>query len=55
LEIFESLGHSPMEEDPKATAAAVASFLTPIPARPAPPPADPASGEVHPSVVPEKD
>ena len=57
LEIFEKLGHSPMEEDPKATAAAVASFLMPIPARPTPPPTpvDPAPGEVHPSVVPEKD
>jgi hypothetical protein len=57
LEIFEKLGHSPMEEDPKATAAAVAAFLTPIPPRPSlpPTPADPAPGEVHPSVVPEKD
>ena len=32
LEIFEKLGHNPMEEDPKATAAAVAAFLAPIPA-----------------------
>jgi len=55
LEIFEKLGHNPMEEDPTATAAAVAAFLAPIPPRPAPPPADPAPGEVHPSVVPEKD
>ncbi|HTG21035.1 MAG TPA: alpha/beta hydrolase, partial [Reyranella sp.] len=57
LEIFEKLGHSPMEEDSRATAAAVASFLKPIPPRPTPPspPADPAPGEVHPSVVPEKD
>jgi pimeloyl-ACP methyl ester carboxylesterase len=58
LEIFEKLGHNPMEEDPKATAAAVAAFLAPIPARPTPPPpppADPAPGEVQPSVVPEKD
>jgi len=57
LEIFEKLGHSPMEEDSRATAAAVASFLQPIPPRPTPPlpPADPAPGEVHPSVVPEKD
>ena len=57
LEIFETLGHSPMEEDSRATAAAVADFLAPIPARPTPPPtpADPAPGEVHPSVVPEKD
>jgi pimeloyl-ACP methyl ester carboxylesterase len=57
LEIFEKLGHSPMEEDSRTTAAAVASFLKPIPPRPTPPPppADPAPGEVHPSVVPEKD
>jgi hypothetical protein len=39
-EVFEKLGHDPMEEDPKATAAA---FLKPIPIRPAPfpPSADP--------------
>ena len=57
LEIFEKLGHNPMEEDPRATAAAVAAFLAPIPARPIPPPPppDPAPGEVQPSVVPEKD
>ena len=30
LEIFEALGHNPMEEDPKATAEAVAAFLRPI-------------------------
>jgi pimeloyl-ACP methyl ester carboxylesterase len=36
LEVFEKLGHDPMEEDPKATAAAVAAFLKPIPTRPAP-------------------
>jgi pimeloyl-ACP methyl ester carboxylesterase len=34
LEIFENLGHDPMEENPRATAAAVAAFLAPIPARP---------------------
>ena len=34
LEIFEKLGHYPMEEDPKATAAAVAAFL---PTDPPPP------------------
>jgi pimeloyl-ACP methyl ester carboxylesterase len=33
LEIFEKLGHDPMEEDPVATAAAVAAFMKPIPAR----------------------
>jgi pimeloyl-ACP methyl ester carboxylesterase len=38
LEIFEHLGHNPMEEDPKATAAAVAAFLKPILIRPAPAP-----------------
>ncbi len=32
LKIFEKLGHDPMEEDPVATAAAVAAFLKPIPA-----------------------
>ena len=34
LQIFEKLGHSPMEEDPTATAAAVSAFLTPIPNEP---------------------
>ncbi|MFO1079777.1 MAG: alpha/beta hydrolase [Reyranellaceae bacterium] len=57
LEIFDKLGHNPMEEDPRATAAAVTAFLRPIGNRPAPPPtaepnADPA---VHPAIVPEKD
>jgi pimeloyl-ACP methyl ester carboxylesterase len=56
LEIFEKLGHSPIEEDPKATAAAVAAFLTPIPARPAPSPEAPATNlAVHSSVLPKKD
>lgn len=32
LKVFEKLGHDPMEEDPVATAAAVAAFLKPIPA-----------------------
>jgi pimeloyl-ACP methyl ester carboxylesterase len=54
LEIFEKLGHNPMEEDPKATAAAVEAFLAPIPARP-PPPDPNVDQTVHPSVVPEKD
>jgi pimeloyl-ACP methyl ester carboxylesterase len=42
LEVFEKLGHDPMEEDPKGTAAVVAAFLKPIPIRPAPfpPPVD---------------
>jgi hypothetical protein len=43
-----------MEEDPKATAAAVAAFLQPIPPRPPAPDPD-ADQTVHPSVVPEKD
>jgi pimeloyl-ACP methyl ester carboxylesterase len=34
LKIFENLGHDPMEEDPKSSAAAVAEFLDPISARP---------------------
>ena len=33
LEIFQDLGHNPMEEDPKATAAAVAAFLATTPPR----------------------
>jgi pimeloyl-ACP methyl ester carboxylesterase len=43
LEVFEKLGHDPMEEDPKTTAVVVAAFLKPIPVRPAPfpQPADP--------------
>ncbi len=36
LEIFEKLGHDPMEEDPRATAASVAAFLASTPARPEP-------------------
>jgi pimeloyl-ACP methyl ester carboxylesterase len=58
LEIFEALGHNPMEEDPKDTAAAVAAFLMPIPPRPAPPPEPPPPATdqtVQPAVVPEKD
>ena len=49
------LGHDPMEEDAKATAAAVAEFL---PTEPPPPlPAAPAATEpmVPPAVIPEKD
>jgi pimeloyl-ACP methyl ester carboxylesterase len=60
LEIFQNLGHNPMEEDPKATAAAVAAFLASTPARPLrrapgpePAPTDPTV--VLPAVVPEKD
>jgi pimeloyl-ACP methyl ester carboxylesterase len=64
LEIFESLGHNPMEEDPRATAAAVLAFIADAPVLPPPqeqPPAAPAvsdpTGEhtVQPSVVPEKE
>lgn len=54
LEIFAELGHNPMEEDPKATATAVASFLKPMPARPEPP-AEPIDPAVQPAVVPQKD
>lgn len=58
LAIFEKPGHDPMEEDPKATAAAVAAFLPttsppPLPqAAPTPPDSDQL---VAPSVIPEKD
>lgn len=58
LEIFEALGHNPMEEDAKATAAAVAAFIKPIPPLPVPPPEPPSESvdmTVQPSVVPEKD
>ncbi|OFX01152.1 MAG: hypothetical protein A3D94_07430 [Alphaproteobacteria bacterium RIFCSPHIGHO2_12_FULL_66_14] len=67
LEIFENLGHNPMEEDPKATAAAVAAFLASTPPRPVwrPPVPEPAATDpaaaptdpttVLPAVVPEKD
>lgn len=60
LEIFQDLGHNPMEEDPKATAAAVAAFLNTTPARRlprlAPSPEQPTDPTVVlPSVVPEKD
>lgn len=54
LEIFENLGHNPMEEDPEATAAAVAAFIEPLPRQPAPP-AEPVDTTVHPAVTPEKD
>lgn len=59
LAVFEKLGHNPMEEDPKATAAAVAAFL-PETLPPLPPPAAvvaPDSGDqtVTPSVEPERD
>ena len=53
LEIFEKLGHNPMEEDAKATAAAVAAFLVPIPPR-SPPDPDP-EPTVRPAVLPEPD
>jgi pimeloyl-ACP methyl ester carboxylesterase len=41
LEIFEKLGHSPMDEDPKATADTISAFLRPIPNQPAPLPPSP--------------
>ena len=62
LEIFEKAGHNPMEEEPEATAAAVAAFLPdkadPRPELPVrlPPPNDAAtSGQVRPASEPEKD
>jgi hypothetical protein len=60
LAIFSRLGHAPMEEDPEATAAAVAAFLPkeppPAPRSPAAvPPAPSADQPVAPSIVPEKD
>ena len=60
LAIFEKLGHDPIEEDAKATAAAVAEFLPTEPPPPlAPPPqaAEPSSADqvVAPAVIPEKD
>jgi pimeloyl-ACP methyl ester carboxylesterase len=61
LAIFENLGHAPMEENPKATAAAVAEFLPPDPPAPLPPPTPPqgdtstADQVVAPAIVPEKD
>jgi len=55
LAIFERLGHDPMEENPTATATAVAEFLPTEPPPPLtpPPPAD--DQMVAPAVVPEKD
>jgi pimeloyl-ACP methyl ester carboxylesterase len=56
LAIFEKLGHNPQEEDPKATAAAVAAFLPTEPPRPLPAPPPPIGDTVvAPSVEPEKD
>ena len=61
LAIFENLGHDPMEENPKATAAAVAEFLPTEPPPPLSPPqpqtAEPSTADqvVAPAVVPEKD
>jgi pimeloyl-ACP methyl ester carboxylesterase len=36
LKVFENLGHDPMEEDPKASAALVSDFLKPIAPQPEP-------------------
>ena len=61
LAIFEKLGHDPMEENPKATAEAVAEFLPTEPPPPLSPPqpqtAEPSTADqvVAPAVVPEKD
>ena len=54
LQVFDQAGHNPMEEQPKATAAAVAAFLKPIPPRPSPP-EPPTDQTVRPSVEPERD
>ena len=54
LEIFEKLGHNPIDEDADATAAAVAAFLKPISARPAPLPEAPATDPAVTSVLPER-
>ncbi len=61
LSIFSEAGHNPMEEEPAATAKAVADFLPArLAARPEPPPpAAPndaaTSGQVRPASEPEKD
>jgi pimeloyl-ACP methyl ester carboxylesterase len=54
LAIFEKLGHAPMEEDPQATAGAVAAFLPTEPPPPLTPPPT-ATDPVTPAVIPEKD
>jgi pimeloyl-ACP methyl ester carboxylesterase len=56
LEVFEELGHDPMEEDPKATATAVAAFLEPLQIEAAPtasPKSDRLAGEHRASGVGE--
>lgn len=55
LALFSKLGHDPMEEDPKGTAAAVAGFLPRELASPIAPPPPPTSEQVAPAVIPEKD
>ena len=61
LEVFEKLGHNPMEEDPVATAGAVDAFLPekleprPEPPTPVAPGDAPTSGQVRPANEPEKD
>ena len=61
LAIFPELGHDPMEENPKATDAAVAEFLPTEPPAPLPPPQPPSGDQstadqvVAPAIVPEKD
>ena len=55
LALFDNLGHNPQEENPKATAAALAAFLPPAPP-PSPAPASVVIEQpVQPAVVPEKD
>jgi pimeloyl-ACP methyl ester carboxylesterase len=55
LALFEKPGHNPMEEDPVGTAAAVAGFLPTESPPPLTRPTPPATDQVAPSVVPEKD
>jgi pimeloyl-ACP methyl ester carboxylesterase len=54
LVIFKNLGHNSIDEDPDATAAAVAAFMKPIPARRAPPPESPVTDPAISSVLPER-
>jgi pimeloyl-ACP methyl ester carboxylesterase len=56
LALFDNLGHNPQEEDPKATAAALAAILPEAPPLPVTRPPTPSVDQpVQPSVVPEKD
>ena len=56
LALFEKLGHNPMEEAPRATAAAVDAFLpATLPPRPSPPPAVEPEPEPDQTPAPPKD